>query len=320
MIFKNFKQKFDTFKDMFKDEHALFRVSVGLKFALIPTLSLLFAILLNYIILRVTISTLMSFDNVRDFVIVDILYLFIEKSVVDIIPWFILLFWVLLILGMFLANVIMRPFRIIGDYCDQKLKGENVSYDPEFVTNLKLLSSFSEWFFNTIDVMNEVGEIKEVRIPEKYKRIHQPVFETSFFLYTSLIVLIATVLTGVLALYANFEVFNGVVEVVREFFVNKSELKAFLTQLNEIFSLISVFIVIFNILAYLFFCFYLYSRISTPAFGFFATMRSFISGRYSNRVHLIGYPFVRKYTRSLNKYLDELERSTILSKKNAKDN
>ncbi|EQC47300.1 hypothetical protein [Bacteriovorax sp. Seq25_V] len=320
MIINKIKNIVDNLKVMFRDEHALFRVSMGLKFALIPTLSLMFAILLNYIILRVTISTLMSFENVRDFVIVDILYLFIEKSVVDIIPWFILLFWILLILGMFLANVVIRPFKIIGDYCEQKVKGQTVSYDPEFVTNLKLLSSFSEWFFSTIDVMKEVGDIREVKIPEKYKRIHQPVFETSFFLYTSLVVTIATALTAILTLYANYEVFNGVVEVVREFFVNKAELKTFLVKLNEVYSLISIFIVAFNIIAYLFFCIYLYSKISTPAFGFFATMRSFISGRHSNRVHLIGYPFVRKYTRSLNKYLDELERSALESNKNAKDN
>ena len=69
--------------------------------------------------------------------------------------------------------------------------------------------------------------------------------------------------------------------------------------------------IVFNIFTYLIFFYYLYGKVSIPAFGIFATMRSFISGRYASRVHLIGYPYIRNYTRTLNKYLDDLEKNYI---------
>ena len=51
----------------------------------------------------------------------------------------------------------------------------------------------------------------------------------------------------------------------------------------------------------------LYNKVSGAAFAYFATMRSFMKGKFSSRVHLIGYSYVRNYGRDLNRYLKFLE-------------
>lgn len=292
-----------------------FRLLLGLQFALIPTVSVIFGILLHYLVLRVTLTTLMSFENIRSFVVEDIFVLFIEESIVEIMPHFFLLFCTLIIVGVLLGRIVLRPFKLIGDYCEAKLDGKEISYDPEFLANLKLLSSFTDWFFNSINIMVETGKIIDIKIPEKYKRIHQPVFESSFYLYNLSIILITSTLTALLIFYTNLQIYSGVLDVITEFYASKPEIKTFIYNLQDIFSLISILTIVFNIFTYLMFFYYLYGKISIPAFGIFATMRSFISGRYSSRVHLIGYPYVRNHTRTLNKYLDELEKNYI-----AKDN
>ena len=53
--------------------------------------------------------------------------------------------------------------------------------------------------------------------------------------------------------------------------------------------------------------FHLYAKVSGAAFAIFSTMRSYMKGNYSSRVHLVGYSYLRDYTRKLNKYLDYVQ-------------
>jgi hypothetical protein len=52
---------------------------------------------------------------------------------------------------------------------------------------------------------------------------------------------------------------------------------------------------------------HLYNKVAGAAFGIFSTMRAFMKGNHSSRVHLVGYAHVREYTRKLNKYLDFIQ-------------
>lgn len=292
----------------FKDEHAKFRLTIGLQFAAIPFVAILLSILLNYIVLKVTTSVLSSFSSDRSFIAQDLLFLFAQNSLVEIIPWIILSTLILIIIGIFLANTMIRPFRIIGDYCQRQVEDKKCSYNPEFIAELKLLSLFSEWFFHTISVLKETGQLKKIEVPGKYKRIHKPVFESNFFIHNFLIIIITTLITAILIHTGNAKLFDGVVDVIKEIYPHERHARAYVASISEVVNIISNLVIGLNVLIYFIFSFYLYSKVSVPAFGVFATMRSFISGRYSARVHLIGYAYIRNYTRSLNKYLDHVEK------------
>ena len=68
--------------------------------------------------------------------------------------------------------------------------------------------------------------------------------------------------------------------------------------------ILSIVLVAFSYLAL---GFHLYDKVSGAAFGIFSTMRSFMKGNYFSRVHLVGYAYIRDYTRKLNKYLDHIQ-------------
>jgi hypothetical protein len=295
-------------KSLSGDEYAKFRLQTGFKFALIPLLSMAFAFFTNYILLRVSLSVLSSIKSDKDYLVEDLLYTFSSKGLLDIAPYSLAVFVGLIFLGMYTANMMIRPFRLIAEHCDNEVNGVQSSYDQDFITELKLLSSFSEWFFGAIEISQKAGVLNKIEIPKKYKKIHKPVFETSFFIQNFLIIIITTICTGLLIHFGALEIYEGVVALVTEAYPNQGSLNQFLYDLKNIYWVTANAAILLNVIAYFIFLFYLYSKVSTPAFGVFATMRSFISGKRSSRIHLIGYPYMRNYTRMINKYLDHVEK------------
>ena len=301
-IIKSFKEK------IIKNDQVKFKLMVGLKFALIPTFTILFTIIINYIVLRVSMLSIDTFESEVNVIAKDVLSLYFQKVLLDLFPWIGIAFSLLILLGVFVANVLLRPFVVIGNHCENILENKKSSYDPEFLTDLRLLSAFSEWFFNTLSVLKASGELHQVSVPEKFKKIHKPVFETSFFIHNFLIIIITCFVTGLLLQYGNFELSKGVSEILNGLYKDDGKISRFLNELDHILWVSSNIGLFINFLSYMLFMFYLYSCVSVPAFGVFATMRSFVSGKHSSRVHLIGFSYIRKHTRILNKYLDYVEK------------
>ena len=75
--------------------------------------------------------------------------------------------------------------------------------------------------------------------------------------------------------------------------------------LDELWVMTGILVCVLNLML----AFHLYNAVSGAAFGIFATMRSFIKGNHSARVHLVGYTYLRDSTRQLNKYLDWLQKN-----------
>ncbi len=294
-------------KKNYKDDPEIrFRIQVAFKFAIIPILSFVILLLLSYVLLNTLLLIMDAHDADKNFITKGLMWDFVSSSVVSTVPWIMGLFVSLFILGLALGSYVIRPFRTIAEYCDKKLSGQEASYDPGFYTDLKLLSSFAEWFFHTVEV---VDDRKEIRLPSRYKGIHRPVFESNFFIHNFTITILVTIVTALTIHYLSLEVFEDVVDIVNEIYIKEFALKKLLSNLYAIFILISNIAILSNIFMYIAFAINLYSKISTPAFGIFATMRSFISGRRTSRVHLIGYPYIRNHTRILNKYLDQIDRT-----------
>ena len=294
---------FSKIKKVIKEEErARFRIATAFKFAIIPILSILFLLVLGYIILSVTLSVLNSHLAEISFIVPDLVNSFVSQTIINISPWIGVMFVILFCIGLMVGSLMLRPFKNIATYCEERLVDESSTYDPSFTTDLMLLNSFSEWFFHTV----ETNSSKNIAIPNKYKGIHKPVFEKNFFIYNFLIVIFVTIISAVTIHYLSLEIYEDLVDVVKEVYSKSKEVTGFTQSLYRIFFNVSNLAIAFNISLYLFFLFHIYSKVSTPAFGIFATMRSFISGKRHARVHLIGYTYIRSYTRSINKYLDSL--------------
>ncbi|MEI8347208.1 MAG: hypothetical protein WCG27_07060, partial [Pseudomonadota bacterium] len=141
------KPLFNRFSKLFNEE-AKFRLLTTLKISIIPIASIVVMGLLLRFLLRINLvffeaNGLTGADTLR-----EAFYDYILQSLDDFWPFISGLYVFLVFAGFYVSHLFLRPFRLIGDYCEKFVKGENVIYNPGFITDLRLLSSFGEYFFN----------------------------------------------------------------------------------------------------------------------------------------------------------------------------
>ena len=305
-----------NYKQLKSDEEVRFRLLNGMKIASIPflTLFVLMVFLWVFLYMDLVFFKANGYANFDQFS--EVFFDYIFSSVFEYGAILIGFFTFMLLFGIYLSELLLRPFKVIGDYCENWCEGEKVTYDPDFFSDLKLLTRFSEWFFNTIEISKQNGTLSPIDVPEKFTRIHQPVFEKGFFLQFSSLVLISSICTAILF----YEVIGGVhlkvVQMAYEILPEKDEVRYFLLNQSEILNGILIGVIAMHIIAYFVMALNMYDKVATPAFGIFATMRSFIKGRYDSRVHLIGFYYLRPQCRKLNKYLSEVQKTLVNADKN----
>jgi signal transduction histidine kinase len=97
------------------------------------------------------------------------------------------------------------------------------------------------------------------------------------------------------------------VELATKTLRDQKGVTSYFTQQMFILDEIVIMTVTLIVLCYTLLGLHLYAKVSGAAFGIFSTMRAFMKGNYSSRVHLVGFSYVREYTRKLNKYLDYIQ-------------
>lgn len=239
----------------------------------------------------------------------------IGSNALDVMPHLFFIIIIIIFFGLYVGQLLIRPFKIIGEYCERKIYDEQASYDPDFYSDLKVLTNFSEFFFSKVDEAKKEGVWKPVEIPEKFKRIHQPVFEKDFFIQFTLIILMISIGAGTYLYTIMTNVYEKMITLGNQVMPNTYVVRYFLEEQSAIWDNALIIVLSIHVLLYFALAFHLYSRVSGPAFGFFASMRSFLSGRTGARVHLIGFYYVRSYSRRFNKYLDKLENELVNKKK-----
>ena len=165
------------------------------------------------------------------------------------------------------------------------------------------------FFFSKIDEGGIKGKIGSIDIPNHFTRIHKPNFEKNFFFNYLFIIAIFALMssTGIVAL--NLEFRDQVADLARRFLADNEQATYFLNEQFMIADIAVYFFVILHLFLYLLLGVHMYSKVATPAFAVFATMRSFLKGNYHNRVHLIGYYYLRGDCRKINKYLDHVQKN-----------
>lgn len=298
-----------------KDEEARFRLMTSFKITSITIFSFFSLVVVMWIILSMDLIFFRSqgFPGYTQFT--DAFFEAISSKALDIIPHFFIVIIVILILGIYVGQLLMRPFKTIGIYCEKKMLDEKASYDPDFFSDLKLLTNFSEFFFSKIEDAKAAGKLQQIEIPEKFKRIHQPVFEKDFFIQFFLIILMISIGAGIYLYAIMTNVYEEFILLGNQVMPRTYEVRYFLMEQSTIWDQVLIIVLTLHLVLYVLLSFHLYSRVSAPAFGFFASMRSFLSGRTGARVHLIGYYYIRGHSRRFNKYLDKLENELVQKKK-----
>ena len=173
--------QFSGFKNFLKDDEAKFRLWTGFKVTVIPFMTLFALWIFLWIFLRINLAfyEVNGFPNSVD--LSEAYFAYILSTLGNLSPFlagFALGLW---IAGLYMAEMLMRPFKLIGDYCEKITNGEIAVYDPDFFTDLKLLTRFSEYFFNILENASKNKKLLNFDVPMKFTRIHGPVFESNYF-------------------------------------------------------------------------------------------------------------------------------------------
>lgn len=296
------------------DEEFNFKLSTGLKFVFI-SLAFTFSVLLfTYLLMKIDLIYFVAHGYPGAMEFQEAFYDFVYSSLIDDIPYLLVIILFIFFLGYYLSSIMIRPFKVIGKYCEERLSGRANYYSPDFFSDLKLLTSFSVFFFSHIDEAKNRGRLEKIEVPQDYTRIHKPVFEKNFFFNYFFIIIIFALMASVGILLINNAIRDQIFLLSQKFLrdVPMTTGKGIRFFIEEQFSVADIAVYFFlglHILMYCIFGIHLYGKISGPAFAVFATMRSFLKGNYHNRVHLIGHYYLREDCRKINKYLDYIQKN-----------
>jgi hypothetical protein len=307
------KKRFSSF---FKNEDSRFLLVCGLKFSGVYIVSVAFIYYILWLIVSINSvyfeSKITGFTpELRD-AFFETIFSFLYRLLPEILMIFVLLFFA----GIFVGKVLLRPFEVMAKYAQARTQGEAVTYNPDVFSDYKLLTRFSEFFFLYIENSLSEKKLSKNTIPSIFLKIHTPPFERVFFIHFLVIIILISVLTDLFLFYILTEVRNGLIDLSLEILSTKDlTIGYFFENQSHILETVTVAAFLIITVGYIGLCFHLYSKISGAIFGFFATMRSFMKGNYQARVHLVGYAHIRPLSRSLNKFLDHVERECSIDNK-----
>lgn len=302
----------DSWKVLYNDEQAKFRLKTIFKILSVSFLTLIIQAIIFFIILRLDMLFFKSYEVAGIAEFESVFYNKVFSTFYDYtIEIFFFIIFVTLI-AMYVSKLIMRPFLVIGNYCENYINDpKTASYDPDFFTDLKLLTRFSEYFFLQIENAFNNKIFLAGAIPNKYKGIYKPKFELSFFLQFSLIIILISSVSTIGLYFFSLNIYDNIVALATDILVLNDKSQKFLIEQEALFKLVTILLMFVNFALYFLLSFHLYSKVSAPAFAIFATMRSFLKGNKKARVHLIGNYQVRPNTIKLNRYLDYVEKNLI---------
>ncbi len=301
-------KKFPSFSAFLKNDEAQFRLSIGLKLALMNLFFLILLLFFLYVLLKIDLIFFNAnqFPGAKEFQ--EGYYNFILSSLLDLMPFVFLGLIVVFAVGVFLTKLILRPFKILSKYCEDYVNDRGAVFNPELLSDHRLLILFSEYFFNVTDEMMKSKVYRQVQIPQKFTKIHKPTYDWTFFMSYFLIIIVLTAVTSLAILYVDGLIRMQIIELSTKYLKATPSVKYFLSEQFVVFDSVVYLLMVIHAILHIFFGFYLYSKVSTPAFAIFSSMRSFLKGNRNARVHLIGYNFLREDSRKINRYLDLLSR------------
>lgn len=300
---------------IFKGDDSRFILATGIKISGVYLICAMLVIYLMWLILSINniffdANGFLDYSELND-VFFDSIMTRMLQNTYYIMGFFILIFFA----GCYLATLLLRPFKIIGEYCDLAVENKEAIYNPDIFSDFKLLTRFSDFFYRYIYEARCKKKFEVNTIPSGFLKIHGPVFDKVFFFHFMLFISIIAIVTSMVLVVTTIDTYDSLIELaIKTLPNNKNEITSFLKNQKYLFDSIIWFSIIVLLITYTFLSFHLYSKVTGAVFGFFSTMRSFIKGNTKARVHLVGYPHIRPFSRSFNKYLDavcrEIENET----------
>lgn len=289
-------------------EEFSFSVKIALSFVLVTLFCTSLVIFFNMVQVQINLNFIVASGFMGMTEILAIIEDYIFKDAFWLILLIFLWLLVVFVFGFYLSKIMIRPFKIIALNCHLRREGIQIFYSPDLLSDLPTLTRFSLFFFKEIENAIKMGGLKLVEIPKQFTGIHKPIIERNFFFNYFLIILIFCVVSSYCLVALNLEIRDLINELVTKLRLSNQSTAYFIDAQNSLANTSLIFFVFLHAFAFLGLGIYLYSKISTPAFAVFATLRSFLKGNYHNRIHLVGYTYLRHECRIINKYLEYIQK------------
>jgi hypothetical protein len=293
-------------KQVFKNEDTRFMMFTGLKVAGISLCINLIVYGCIFQVMRLNYAFFRA-NGFPDFEDETVFYNYLLSETMESLPTLFAFHIFLFFIGIYVGWIILRPFRIIGEYCEMVIANPNAVYKVDEFSTYKLLTRFSEFFFEYLRESRKKGEITTNSIPPQFSRIHKPVVDKVFMLHFGLLLVIIGISSCLFIIENADGVFQNMIELASKTLSKSKYSNDFFTNQMFIMDDVVVLTIVLITISYLSLGLHLYEKVSGAAFGIFSTMRAFMKGNYFSRVHLLGYAHVRENTRKLNKYLDYIQ-------------
>ncbi|WP_408097690.1 hypothetical protein ACJVC5_01890 [Peredibacter sp. HCB2-198] len=316
MLAKFLRSPIPEIKRVFKTEDSRFIVSVGLKVSAISFFINLFIYYFLFQIMRLNFYFFRAHGS-PELLDQSLFFDSIIGEAVDNLPLLFAYHIFLFFIGTYVGWLILHPFRRIGEYCENVLENPNTIYKVEEFSTYKLLTRFSEFFFEFLRESRKKGVIVTHSIPPQFSKIHKPVADKIFMLHFGLLMVIIGISSAVFITENSSSVFTSMVELATKTLSNDKTVNRYFSDQMYVLDDVVVMTIMLIAGSYILLGIHLYAKVSGAAFGIFSTMRAFMKGNYNSRVHLVGYAYIRDYTRKLNKYLDYIQNN--LAKSESKD-
>lgn len=306
--FKPFKVS--TVKNVFKTAESRFILFTGLKFGSICVLALLIIGYQLYNNARLNFYFFRANGYSSNSDLQEAYFDYVLSNFTETLPFICIFIVVVFFLGLYIATLILRPFKNIGAYSTVAMEEPEIPYIVDQFAGHRLVTRFSELFFDYLRTCRKNNKLEERTIPPQYMGIHGPVFDGAFIFHFLFFIVIMTILSVVMIMHIATDIHQNTIQLaikilkadpkVMTYFFNAQS-----NMLDELWLLTGILVCALNLLLAI----HLYHAVAGAAFGIFATMRSFIKGNHSARVHLVGYSYLRDSTRQLNKYLDWIQKN-----------
>lgn len=307
----------EKIREFFKwDDYQKLRLKVAFILLAVPTVVWSIVALFFHIVIKLNLYYLNAFSPQEVLEVSQKIELFFEEKS----AFYLMIFAGHLVLNLFcglhIAARLVRPFRRMAEFCKLAQKNPGVIYEPDFFSDFKFLTSFTDYFFSHLQQSRQKKIWSAQTIPPHYSRVRGPVFERSYFLSLFIVFALMTILAVTFLYFWSIDL-NGELMNIALATLKKSEsmeVHLFREQallLNNIINFSAVLL----FLTYSVLVSYFYQIAAGAAFAFFSTFRSYIKGQTHSRVHLIGHSFLRDYGREVNQYLKVVSRELSPSAK-----
>lgn len=230
---------------------------------------------------------------------------------------YILAFYIILfLLGLYTGRILIRPFDKIADYCNEAIENKNANYNPDLFSDFKLLTRFSDFFFQYIFEARVNKKLVPNTVPPAFAKIHQPMFDKVFFFHFFLLISILAIITATYVSSMIYEMYELMIDLaVKTLPDSSTKVAYFLGNQEFVFESVRYFAVFIIIVLYIGLAIHLYTKVGGAVFAFFATMKSFMKGNHNARVHLLEYRHLRPQGRAVNRFLEHILKETETKEK-----